>query len=72
MTARQLSLLRTLHRKTLLDFGEDDVNVCGGDILAVNDETVLADLGKILAVHLLPRRLAVTMNGKLVEGRLHL
>ncbi len=48
----------------LLDFAEDDVHVSEGDVLAVNHATVLAELGPVLAVHLLARCASVTVDGE--------
>lgn len=56
----------------LLDFAENYVNICSGDVLAVDDVAVLADLSKVLAIHLLPCGLRVSMDCKLLEGGLHL
>lgn len=56
----------------LLDFAENYVDICSGDILAVDDVAVLADLCKVLAVHLLSCGLSVSMDCKLLEGGLHL
>lgn len=63
---------RSLEEKPSLDFAEDDVHVGGGDALAVGDVAVLAHLCKVLAVHLVAGGLAVAVDGKLLEGRLHL
>ncbi len=56
----------------LLDFAEHYVHVRGGNVLAVDDVAVLADLSKVLAIHLLARGLSVSMDCKLLEGSLHL
>ena len=52
-----------------LDFGEDDVHVGAGHVLAVGDLAVFAQFGPVLPVQLLPRRLRVAVNRKLLEGR---
>lgn len=61
---------------SLLDFAEDDVHISEGDVLAVNHATVLAELGPVLAVHLLAGSASVTVNGKATKrlfqsGQLH-
>lgn len=54
----------------LLDFAEDDVHISEGDALAVDHATVLAELGPVLAVHLLAGSASVTMDGEAPEGLL--
>lgn len=54
----------------LLDFAEDDVHVGEGDVLAVDHAAVLADLGPVLAVHLLAGGACVAMDGEAAEGLL--
>lgn len=56
----------------LLDFAENDVHVSGGDVLAIDDVAVLAELCKVLAIHLLSCGLGVAVDRKLLEGSLHL
>lgn len=48
----------------LLDFGEDDVHISEGDVLAVNHATVLAEFGPVLSMHIFTRSASVTMDGK--------
>lgn len=48
----------------LLDFAEDDVHVSEGDVLAVDHAAVLAELGPVLAVHLLAGSTSVTVDGE--------
>lgn len=52
-----------------LDFGEDDVHVGAGDVLAVDDLAVFAQFGPVLPVQLLPRGLRVSVDGELPESR---
>lgn len=54
----------------LLDFAEDDVHVGEGDVLAVNHAAVLAELGPVLAVHLLAGGARVAVDGEATEGLL--
>lgn len=54
----------------LLDFAEDDVHVGEGDVLAVNHAAVLAELGPVLAVHLLAGGARVAVDGEAAEGLL--
>lgn len=54
----------------LLDFAEYDVHVGEGDVLAVNHAAVLAELGPVLAVHLLAGGARVAMDGEAAEGLL--
>lgn len=56
----------------LLDFAENYINIRGGDVLAIYNVTVFANLGKVLSMHLLPGRFGVSMDCKLLEGGLHL
>lgn len=51
-----------------LDFGEDNVHICAGDVLAVNDLTVFAQFGPVLSIELIPSRFCVSMNGKLLKS----
>lgn len=52
-----------------LHFREDDVDVGGSDVLAIGDLAVFAQFGPVLPVQLLPRRLRVSVDGELPEGR---
>lgn len=56
----------------LLDFAENYVNVCNVYILAINDVALLADLCKVLSIHLFPRGFRVSMDCKLLKGGLYL
>lgn len=51
-----------------LDFGEDDVHICAGDVLAVYDLAVFAQFGPVLPIELLPRCLRVSVNGELLKS----
>lgn len=51
-----------------LDFCEDDVDVRAGDVLAIDDLAVFAELGPVLAIHILSGGFGVSMDGKLLEG----
>lgn len=52
-----------------LDFGEDDVDVGAGDVLAIDDLAVFAQFGPVLPVKLLPRGLCVAVDSKLLKRR---
>ena len=52
----------------ILDFGKNDVHIRTGDVLAVDDLAVLAQLGPVFAVHFLACRLGVTVDSKLLKG----
>lgn len=50
-----------------LDFREDDVDVGAADILAIDDLAVFAQFGPVLPIQLLPRRLRVSVDRKLLK-----
>lgn len=50
-----------------LYFGEDNVNVGAGDVLAINDPTVFAQFGPVLSIQLLPRSFGVPVDSKLLK-----
>lgn len=51
-----------------LDFGEDNVHVGAGDILAVDDLAVFAQFGPVFPIQLLPCGLCVSVDGKLLKS----
>lgn len=55
-----------------LHFAEDDVHVSAGDTFAVDHLAILAQLGKVLPGHVLPRGFGVSMHCKFLERHLNL
>lgn len=51
----------------VLDFAEDNIHIGAGDIFPIDDLAVLTQLKKVFPIHLLPRRLGVSMNSKFTE-----
>lgn len=51
----------------LLDFGEDDIYIGAGDVLAINNFAVFAQFSPVFPVHLLAGSFGVPMDGKLLK-----
>ncbi len=54
----------------LLDFREDYVHVCEGDVLAIDDAAVFTQFGPVLAVHVFAGGSCVSVDGEAAEGLL--
>lgn len=59
-----------MNLKVLLDFAENNVNVCNVYILAINDVALLAHLCKVLSIHFFSRGVRVSMDRKLLKSGL--
>lgn len=53
--------------KNSLDFSEDNIYIGAGDILAIRDFAVFAQLSPVFPIQLLPSGFGVTMNSKLLK-----